>query len=146
MAALAFALLAANSFLLHFVWEKMHIVLYTNYEALEGGLLPISLLATLGDVMYTLMAVGLVALFKGEVLWFTRASARDYAGLALLGIGIALFVEYKAFSFSRWAYTDAMPIIPFFNVGLSPVAQMAILLPLSIMLTTLLITRFSRTV
>jgi amino acid transporter len=130
-----FILLALVAFALHFVWEWAHLPLYQGYEALGSGL-PLVAYATLGDVMYTLFAVLLVALFKRRLLWPREARAGDYAGLAILGLLIALFVEYKGLYLHRWAYTAAMPLA--LGVGLSPLLQMTILLPLSVGLTALL--------
>ncbi|MBU6390568.1 hypothetical protein KGQ31_03415, partial [Patescibacteria group bacterium] len=43
------------------------------------------------------------------------------------GIVIAFLIELYALHAGRWAYAAAMPIIPFFNVGLTPVLQLGIL-------------------
>jgi len=124
-----FAVLAGVAFVLHFVWEMVHIPLYTGYEALGSGM-SLTLLATLGDILYTLAAVLLVALFKQRLLWAHQPKPSDYVGLGVLGFCIALFVEYKALALHRWAYTAAMPL--FAGVGLSPLLQMTLLLPLSV--------------
>lgn len=131
----SFALLAASAFVLHAVWEWLHLPLYAGYEALGTG--PgLVFMATLGDVAYTLGAVLLVALLKRKLLWISSANAADYAGLAIVGFVVALLVEYKALALHRWAYTAAMPIV--FGVGLSPLLQMTILLPLSVGITAAL--------
>jgi hypothetical protein len=93
-------------------------------------MVPVFLYATLGDCMYTLLAVAGVALYRRDFVWFRAASARDYLLLAGVGLGIALFVETKAMMLQRWEYTDAMPLV--YGFGLSPLVQMAILLPLSV--------------
>lgn len=126
---IAYAVLAGVSFLLHLVWEKSHIVLYTGYEALEGAL-PVFLHATLGDVMYTLLAVLVLAALKRDISWMEKARGKGYALLAAIGFGIAAFVEMKAVALGRWEYTDAMPLV--YGFGLSPLLQMTVLLPLSV--------------
>jgi len=129
----SYALLALAAGLLHYAWETSHVGLYTNYGDL-GGPLPVTLYATLGDIMYTLLAVLGVGIFKRDMLWWLSARTRDLALLALIGLAIALFVEYKAILLGTWEYLPAMPIIPILNVGLSPIIQMTILLPLSVFL------------
>ena len=125
-------ILCLVSFGTQYVWELLHISLYTGYQQLGGGA-NITLYATLGDVLYTMAAVLLVALFKRQANWVPRALKTDYLGLALLGFCIALLVEYKALALHRWAYTAAMPLV--LGVGVSPLLQMTLLLPFSVYIT-----------
>jgi len=41
-------------------------------------------------------------------------------------------LNIKALALGRWEYAAAMPIVPLLRVGLSPVLQMAVLLPLAV--------------
>lgn len=135
-----FVFLVGISALLHFLWESAHVGLYTGYAHLTE--LPITVYATVGDVLYTLGAVGLVSIFKKGVAWLMRPTMAEYLGLVCVGFMIALFVEYKGLFLGRWTYLTDMPIIPGFGVGVSPVLQMTILLPLSVALTSLCIRFF----
>ena len=128
--ALQMLVVSVVSFSLHYVWEQLHIPLYTSYEGLT--VMPIALYATSGDVLYTLGAILLIGLFKRRLQWIEDVEVSDLIGLAVVGFVIALLVEYKALALMRWAYTDAMPIIPFLHVGLTPILQMTLLLPFSI--------------
>ena len=132
---MSLVILTLVTFFLHLVWERSHIHLYRDYEQLKG-VLPVSVWASIGDVGYTFFAVFLVALFKGDLWWFQTVITSDYLGLAVLGFCTALFVEYKAFHFKRWAYTEAMPVVPLFKVGVSSLFQKSLLFPISIWLTT----------
>ncbi len=127
----AFAV-AAVAFVFNFAWEWLHIPLYVNYVDM-GGRLPLALYATLGDVFYTLLAVTGIALYKRDAGWMRRARGADYAALAALGLSIAVLVEYKAMLLHLWEYAPAMPTL--FGFGISPLVQMAVLLPLSVYLT-----------
>jgi hypothetical protein len=118
-----FFLLAIISFALHAVWEYAHLPLYTGYEGLFGPY-PVWVVATLGDVLYTLGAVLVLRLVKLD---------KNYAALTLAGFCIAVFVEYKAMLLHRWAYAAAMPTV--FGLGLSPLMQMTLLLPLAVWIT-----------
>lgn len=140
----ALTLLVVVSFALHLVWEFFHVRLYTDYEHLTT--LPIWLWATLGDALYTLGAFALVSAFKGGHEWLGRVGMRDCLALVAVGFFLALFVEYKALAFGRWAYLPEMPIIPILNVGLTPVVQMSILLPLSVLVASLLYRRSVRVI
>ncbi len=123
----AFALISA---VLHGIWEHLHVPLYGGYEHLTT--LPIEVYATLGDIAYSIVAIILISLFKRNTEWLKQPSKHDYLVLASIGFLIALFVEYKALALGRWFYLSSMPIIPILHVGLSPILQMTLLLPLSI--------------
>ena len=119
---------APVAFALHYAWESVHLSLYTNYGNV-GGILPIQLYAALGDVLYTLLVVGGIALYKRDAGWMRRARGVDYWLLSLLGLCVAVLVEYKAMLLHLWEYAPAMPTL--FGLGISPLLQMAVLLPLS---------------
>lgn len=121
---------------MHLVWESAHVSLYGGFEHLTN--LPIVFYATIGDIGYTIGAVLLLSLFRGNVRRLSMPSVKDLAGLAVFGAMIALFVEYKALALGRWFYLDAMPIIPLLDVGLTPILQMVILLPLSVWVAALI--------
>ncbi len=122
------------SFVVHFVWESVHFGLYTNYDHWTRGM-PVYVLATVGDVLYTLGACALVSAIKKSYDWISDATFSDYLMLVTLGCLIALFVEYKGLALDRWEYLPEMPLIPILGVGLSPVLQMAMLLPITFMVT-----------
>ena len=117
--------------ILHFVWEALHLPLYTGYEALGSGW-TLVFFATAGDVMYTLLIVGLVTLIRGDLHWIQRPKKNEYLATALLGGLVACMVEYKALAFHRWAYAAVMPVVPILGVGLSPLLQMMVLTPISV--------------
>lgn len=123
-------LLIIVSAVVHLTWEYFHFGLYTAYSHWTGTT-PVYLIATLGDVLYTLGAFALVSAIKKTYEWIHDATIVDYFTLVSVGFLIALFVEYKGLALDRWQYLPDMPLVPFFEVGLSPVLQMSILLPLT---------------
>lgn len=114
---------------LHLAWEAAHYRLYSGYEHLTR--MPVYLWATMGDIAYAAATFFLLGLLRPENEWLAESATVDFAALALVGCLVALCVEYKALYLHRWQYRSAMPIIPFFGVGLSPIAQMTLILPLS---------------
>ncbi len=134
-----FVILAVVTFFLHLIWERGHISLYRDYDQLKGTL-PVSVWASLGDVMYTLCAVAFVALFKGTLFWVESATVLDFVGLGIIGLFTALFVEYKAFHFKRWAYTNSMLIVPIVDVGISSLFQKSLLFPFTVWVSLIITT------
>ncbi len=128
------SILAIISFILHFTWEYFHFGLYAGYDHWTGNV-PVYWIATVGDALYTVGAFALVSAIKKSYEWIKDATLADFLMLVTLGCLLALFVEYKGLALDRWEYLPEMPLIPFLGVGLSPILQMAILLPASFAVT-----------
>ncbi|MBL7057948.1 hypothetical protein ISS03_01300 [Patescibacteria group bacterium] len=126
--------LSIISFILNLIWENAHAQLFNGYESFFQHFAP-CLLATFGDVVFTILVYYIVITLKHDSNWIKNINKNDYLILAIFGIIFALCIEYRALLWHRWTYTDAMPIIPYFKVGLTPILQMALLLPLSFYLT-----------
>ncbi len=122
------------SFALHLVWENAHAPLYSVYESFAGHFIP-CLIATFGDVIITLSVYGLVSLLKRSTSWILNLEVKDIFALSLISFFVAVWIEQHALFIGKWGYASSMPIIPYFNVGLTPILQMMVLLPLSIYLT-----------
>ena len=132
------ALVSLFAFPLHGVWEYLHVGLYSGYEQWTHGT-PVVLLATIGDVLYTYAAFGLVSALKRRVDWIYTIRGSEYLLLAGLGFVMALCIEYRGVVLSRWSYLPAMPIIPILGVGLSPVLEMTVLLPVTFFIVSRLL-------
>jgi len=106
------------AFLLNVVWENLHAVLYTSYK---GGEITqfILIRASLFDaVVITCFLLPFLFLpFLKNKLWL----------ILLIGTLIAVINEWYGLTTSRWAYNSFMPIVPFFEVGLTPMFQLGLL-------------------
>jgi hypothetical protein len=80
--------------------------------------------------------------WKSDIRNLRISDFHQYALLALIGLGVAAFVEVKAQLLGRWEYTDAMPLV--FGLGLSPLIQMTVLLPLSVCITAVVLKWLNR--
>jgi len=128
--------LFAIAFVFHLIWENSQAPLFTGYSSF-GQHLPICFLGTIGDVAFTTAVYIGIAMLKNDFGWIVRLGKKDIFVLAVIGFFFALGIEWRAILFDRWSYTEAMPIIPYFQVGLAPIIQMSILLPLSFYITEL---------
>ena len=106
------------AFMLNLVWEELHHVLYVHYQGGEitQGIL---LRAALFDASF-ITSLGVLCIF------FLALRRRLWLA-ALMGLIFAVGLEWWALDTGRWAYTAAMPIIPIFNIGLTPTIQLGIL-------------------
>ena len=126
--------LSLTAFILHVIWENAQAPLFQGYASFSQHF-SACLVGTVGDVAITLFVYVLVALLKNDFNWIASLNKKDIAGLAVVGLFIAVGIEWRALLFGRWAYTDAMPLLPYLKVGLSPIIQMTLLLPLSVFIT-----------
>lgn len=122
------AVLALVSFVFHIIWENAQAPLYQGYESFWQHF-PVCSMGAVGDVGITLVFAGVLWLLKPDQ-WM-RPGWRGYAVLAIAGFFTAVLIEQHALLIDKWAYTQAMPLVPYFRVGLTPVLQMTVLLPLT---------------
>jgi hypothetical protein len=106
------------SFALNFVWENAHAVLYTHYR---GGEITSFILfrASLADALI-ITALALPFIFSSFFrtrLWLVIP----------IGIILAIIIEINALKNGYWAYNEYMPLIPFFDVGITPTIQLGLL-------------------
>ena len=106
------------AFALNFIWENLHSFLYADYQ---GGKITEFILAraALADAVIILGMIIFSRLipFSKNRPWI----------LILLGVIIAVLIEKWALLTGRWQYNDAMPIIPFLGIGLTPTIQLGFL-------------------
>lgn len=114
------------AFFLNFIWENLHSLLYAHYKG--GAITELILLkATLFDAVFiTLMTIPFfkIPYFKNR-LWYS----------IIFGIAAAILIEWSALNTGRWAYNEAMPIIPVLQTGLTPTIQLGLLSYLTYKLT-----------
>ncbi|PIT93260.1 MAG: hypothetical protein COU06_01000 [Candidatus Harrisonbacteria bacterium CG10_big_fil_rev_8_21_14_0_10_38_8] len=125
------------SFLLHITWENIHAPLYLDYSSFSEHF-PACFWATIGDVVFTLAIYLLISLIKNEFSWIKNLNKKDIFVIAIIGFFLATGIEWRALLLEKWSYSPAMPIIPVLKVGLTPILQMTLLLPLSFYLVFLM--------
>lgn len=124
---------------LHLIWENAQAPLFAGYLNFWQHFW-ICLQAIPGDVVVTLLVYLLVAAWRRNVRWIERLTGVDLAVAGMTGAVIAVGLERQALPVGRWAYATAMPLIPGLQVGVTPVLQMAILLPLTFFLARIILT------
>ena len=112
----------AVAFLLNWIWEAIHAAAYVESTGPFLYRLRHCLPMAGTDALWTL---ALWAIVTGAIQ--RRNSAWRFTAVAALGAVSAVAVERVALADGRWTYNAFMPIVPIVDVGLWPVAQMAIL-------------------
>lgn len=132
------------SFSVHLAWEWIQCQPFFVHRAAPPTLASM-MIATLGDVMLTLIAYGGVAAIHG-VSWPLRAwTAGVWLTLLSFALILSVVVETYALQTGRWAYTDAAALLFGSPVSVLPVAQLLVLFPLSFLLASSLTRRVMRT-
>lgn len=111
----------------HSAWEILQLPLYTifwNAPALKTAFAVVH--CTIGDMLIAGSAFALAWMSRGRAGWPSdRTVFLRVAVVAMtLGVGYTIFSEWLNTTVrNSWAYTPAMPVIPFVDVGLTPVLQ-----------------------
>jgi len=123
-------LISIISFVLNLIWENLQAPLYQGYGNFWQHL-SICSVASLGDVLIILVLYFILVMVNKNIFWITKISKSDIILVVTLGFLIAVGIEKWALMIGRWQYTEAMPMVPLLDVGLTPLLQM-MLLPLLI--------------
>ncbi len=114
----------------NYPWELAQAPLYEGMSDFSLALWH-CLVASLGDGLLVLLifGAGWAALRRSD--WFVNPGRRGYLVMLAAGLAIALVVEWAAVHVAgQWTYAPRMLVIPIFNIGLAPIAQMLALPPL----------------
>jgi hypothetical protein len=123
---------ALFEFLLNLPWELAQVPLFAGMPTTQHWTAVLACgRATLGDVVVALVAFWAVALVAGGRGWAVASTRGRVAGFVAVGVLITIVMERLATGpLGRWAYADAMPVVPVLEVGLSPLVQWIVLPPL----------------
>ena len=106
------------AFGLNWIWENLHSVLYAHYQGHEISQFVLAR-AAIFDAIFILIIVWLATrLFKSQ--------RPRMIFIIIVGLILAVGIEWWALETGRWTYAAAMPIVPFINAGLTPTIQLAL--------------------
>jgi hypothetical protein len=127
-----FAALGVGAFALNWLWEVVQMPAYESPARAWASTALAHVAPALGDVAITFAVYGVCALAAGRCrlagVW------NEYAAAALLGGACAVAYEWKALASGWWSYGSRMPVVPWTGVGLWPVLQLTLLVPLALWL------------
>lgn len=120
---------AIFAFLLNLPWEFAQVPLFADMPiAGHWRAIQVCGRATLGDVVIALTAFCVVAASARSRRWILAPTPRQVAGFVSVGVLITIVMEWLATQVvGRWAYAEAMPVVPVLGVGLSPLLQWIVL-------------------
>ncbi len=119
----------------NFVWEVAQLPLYAGSASLWDSAVH-CFVPSLGDgiILLLIFLIGWLVFRRQD--WADQPGLRGYALMLACGLVIAIVIEMVAVHvLGRWDYSAAMPLMPYLDVGLVPLAQMLVLPPLIFKLT-----------
>ena len=115
--------------IVNYPWELAHSPLYEGMSDFSLALWH-CFVASVGDGLLVLLIFGAGWVMLRRSDWFVNPGRRGYFVMMAAGLVIGVVVEWTAVHvMGRWAYAPRMPVIPLFDIGLTPVAQMLALPP-----------------
>ena len=108
----------------HFFWEAAQLPLYTLWQTGTPREIATALIhCTGGDILITAITLAVAAALARLFRW--RAFGwRMVSTAIMLGAAYTVFSEWLNVEIRRsWSYTAAMPVLPLFGTGLTPLLQ-----------------------
>ena len=107
------------------VWELAQLPLYTLWDT---GTLAQRAFAiahcTAGDLLIAAVALMLALLIAGDARWPAAGFVRVACVAVCAGAGYTVYSEWlNVVVRHNWAYSAAMPVVPFIGTGLAPLLQ-----------------------
>lgn len=109
---------------LNLLWEIAQLPLYTIWRSGSTQDIIVAVLhCTAGDVVIAISALILALMLLGTGDWPKQRFVPVSAVAVFLGLVYTIYSEQLNIANRAWAYSDLMPIIPWLDVGLSPILQ-----------------------
>lgn len=129
--------LAFFSFLLHFAWEMLQTPTYAGMaEMPHWDATILCLQATLGDVLFALIAFWLASAAARSRRWYRAWPV--FPTFVYMAAGLLLTIGFEFYYTEvslRWTYSAIMPRLPLLGTGVSPLVQWILIPPLALWLT-----------
>ena len=109
---------------LNLLWEIAQLPLYTIWQTGSTQDIIIAVLhCTAGDVVIAISALILALMLLGTSDWPKQRYLRVSGFAVLVGLIYTIYSERVNLGSGAWGYSDWMPIIPWLEVGLTPIVQ-----------------------
>jgi len=89
------------------------------------------------DIGVTLLLYIFVSIVNFEWKWFANWDLKDTFIILLFALFVSFYVEVNALYLGRWGYSNIMPLLIGTDVGLTPILQWLITMPVSLLIVRL---------
>lgn len=113
---------------LNLLWEIVQLPLYTVWQSGSTQDIIVAVLhCTAGDVIIAISALVLSLMLLGNSDWPKQRHLPVSVLAVLVGLIYTIYSERVNLASGEWAYSDLMPIIPWLDVGLTPILQWVVI-------------------
>ena len=123
LAARVLAIWIGIGFIANYAWEMLQMPLY---DGMTDGWARCAH-AAVSDVAVLAFLYAVMAAAAASWLWFRESPIPRSLALAAIAFLTAVLIELRALAAGKWSYADEMPLVPPFEVGLSPLVQMVVI-------------------
>lgn len=122
-------MVAVYSFLLNYQWELFQLPLFDGFAGTPYyDVILHCTKATLGDVVISLAAFATACIATRSRRWIVDKNTVGIVTFLLMGLLITILFEILATGpLERWTYAERMPLVPFLQIGASPILQWIVL-------------------
>lgn len=114
----------------YFAWEMLQAPAFTGMPEDWLEATAVCGMATLGDGVIVLGLFGLGWLVYRDFRWFVPPRAGRFTAIVMAGVGVQVIMEWiMVYGLGRWGYAEGHPILSVLGVGLLPILQAIVLLP-----------------
>ena len=135
--------IAIVALILQGIWEYAQCGRFFVVDDVTGHT-RLMLSATLGDMNMSIILYMLLVVVNNDVNWILKKWHRhDYIITIFYALFLSFYFEIHALYTGRWGYNpDTMPLFLNTNIGLLPVIQLIILLPLIFYISRIVINKY----
>ena len=120
------------TFPIYFAWEMLQMPAFRGVPDSWLAATGVCALATIGDAVVVLALFALAGLTFRDPRWFSPPRIGRYAVIVMAGLMLQIMIERVALCrLGWWSYRDVQPIVPGLGVGVLPLLQPIVLLPLT---------------
>jgi hypothetical protein len=117
---------------IYFTWEMLQMPAFTGLPESWLAATGVCAVAAIGDALIVLVMYGFGVYLFRDPRWFAPLSVRRYAVIVAAGLILQLLVEWVAVHrLALWSYRDVQAVLPWLGLGVLPILQSIILLPLT---------------
>lgn len=100
---------------------------FNNYDLLTNRIVL--------DIIITLIMFAIMTVINLDWKWFLNWDYKDTFIMIFFSIMSSFYLEVNSLFIGRWSYSNQMPILVGTEIGIIPIIQWMIILPLSIYIT-----------